>query len=340
MWIMREQMSATSARQETITKATRFSYGFMLVTIVLVGLLHLGVPFIATLFAFLALNKSQFTKRGGRWLPIVLFLIVIAAVAYGLGYVVNQAVRVLPHVAEQAIPWVIQWAKEHSIELPFTDYDSLKDLALDTVKSEVQNLGQVAKFARGATAQFAFLIVACVVAIGLFLNPRFESEGEKHAVTNNMYSMVCQAITERFKVFYQSFAMVMGAQIVISAINTVFTGIFVLIVRLPNAPVVIGATFLCGLLPVVGNLVSNSIVVGIAITVSPRIALAALIFLVVIHKMEYFLNSKIVGDRIRNPFWLTLLALILGERLMGIPGLILAPVVLSYIKLEASRIPA
>ena len=333
-------MPTASPTPETITKITRFSYGFMLLTIILIGSLHLGAPFIVALFAFLALNKFNFLKRGGRWLPVALFLILIAAAAYALGYVVNQAVRVLPHVAEQAIPWVIQWAKEHSIELPFTDYDSLKDLGLDTVKNEVQNLGRVARFARGATAQFAFLIVACVVAIGLFLNPRFESEGEKHAVTNNMYSMVCQAITERFKVLYQSFAMVMGAQIVISAINTVFTAIFVLIVRLPNAPVVIGATFLCGLLPVVGNLVSNSIVVGIAITVSPRIALAALIFLVVIHKMEYFLNSKIVGDRIRNPFWLTLLALILGERLMGIPGLILAPVVLSYIKLEASRIPA
>src|SRR6266404_8407023 len=187
---MKGRMPATSPTGETMTRTARFSYGFMLVTIILIGWLHLGPPFIAALFAFLALDKLQFVKRAGRWLPVALFLIVIAAVAYGLGYVVNQAVRVLPHVAEEAIPWVIQWAKEHSIELPFTDYDSLKDLALDTVKSEVQNLGQVAKFARGATAQFAFLIVACVVAIGLFLNPRFESEGEKHAVTNNMYSMV------------------------------------------------------------------------------------------------------------------------------------------------------
>jgi predicted PurR-regulated permease PerM len=34
---------------------------------------------------------------------------------------------------------------------------------------------------------------------------------------------------------------------------------------------------------------------------------------------------------------MTLLALILGEKLMGIPGMILAPVVLHYIKVEASR---
>jgi len=58
---------------------------------------------------------------------------------------------------------------------------------------------------------------------------------------------------------------------------------------------------------------------------------------VLIHKLEYFLNSKIIGDRIKNPMWLTLVGLVLGEKLMGIPGMILAPVVLHYIKVEASR---
>src|SRR5204862_3542087 len=96
--------------------------------------------------------------------------------------------------------------------------------------------------------------------------------------------------------------------------------------------------FLCGLLPVLGNLISNAIIVALCFTISPKMALAALIFLIVIHKLEYFLNSKIVGDRIRNPVWLTLLGLILGEKLMGIPGMILAPVILNYLKMEASGI--
>jgi predicted PurR-regulated permease PerM len=138
---------------------------------------------------------------------------------------------------------------------------------------------------------------------------------------------------------YESFVTIMGAQIIISAINTLLTAIFVLALHFPYAVVVIGITFLCGLLPVVGNLLSNTIVVAIGFTVSPRTALVALIFLIVIHKLEYFLNSKIVGWRIHNPLWLTLLALIIGERLLGLPGMILAPVVLNYLRLETSRIP-
>ncbi|MEK7706912.1 MAG: AI-2E family transporter, partial [Verrucomicrobiota bacterium] len=89
--------------------------------------------------------------------------------------------------------------------------------------------------------------------------------------------------------------------------------------------------------PIIGNIISNTLSVGVGFTISPQMALIALIFLVVIHKLEYFLNSKIIGDRIKNPMWLTLIGIVLGEKLMGVPGMILAPVVLHYIKVEASR---
>ena len=235
-----------------------------------------------------------------------------------------------------AVLALIAWAKAYHIELPFTDFDSLKDFAVDTTKSEVYYLGSAVRFARGAATEFVLLVAGCVVAISIFLNPDFELPG---AVRENPYSRCCREISKRFAVLYRSFVTVMGAQITISAINTILTGIFVLAVQLPYGVVVLGATFLCGLLPVVGNLISNTIVVGIGFTVSPRIALAALVFLVIIHKLEYFLNSKIVGWRISNPLWLTLLGLVVGERLLGIPGMILAPVVLNYIKVEASGSP-
>jgi predicted PurR-regulated permease PerM len=80
------------------------------------------------------------------------------------------------------------------------------------------------------------------------------------------------------------------------------------------------------------------VIVALSFRVSPQLAIWSLVFLVALHKLEYFLNSKIIGERIKNPVWLTLLGLIIGERLMGIPGMILAPVVLNFIKVEASKI--
>ncbi len=97
----------------------------------------------------------------------------------------------------------------------------------------------------------------------------------------------------------------------------------------------VALTFLCGLLPIIGNIISNTLIVGVSFTISPNMALVALIFLIVIHKLEYFLNSKIIGDRIKNPDVADAHRLVLGEKLMGIPGMILAPVVLHYIKVEA-----
>ena len=331
-------MANVASIRPTGISPTRFSYLFMAGTLILVGGFRLTTPLLVAIFAYLALTKLHFVKRGGKAVAVVLFLILLSGISYGLGHFINDTVRALPEIADKAIPSVIQWAREYQIELPFTDYDSLKDLAFDTVKSQVNYLGNVARIARGATTQFLFWLVGCVVAISLFLNPRLELEREKHAVQANLYSLCCDQIAKRFQLLYQSFAMVIGAQITISAINTVLTAIFVMVVGLPYAAVVIGATFLCGLVPVIGNLVSNTVIVGIGFTMSPRMAFAALIFLVAVHKLEYFLNSKIIGHRIRNPLWLTLLALVLGEKLMGIPGMILAPVLLHYLKVETSGI--
>ena len=129
-------------------------------------------------------------------------------------------------------------------------------------------------------------MVGCVVAISLFLNARLELDREKYVLQTTSTPSAATRSRLRFAALYQSFATVMGAQIAISAINTVLTMIFVLAVELPYAVVIIGVTFLCGLLPVIGNLISNTIIVGIAFTVSPKLA-EALAFLMAIHKLEY-----------------------------------------------------
>jgi predicted PurR-regulated permease PerM len=228
----------------------------------------------------------------------------------------------------------VDYAERQGVELPFTDYASLRTLAIGEVKDGLANVG---RYIRTAIFEIASLIIGLVVAVSLFLNARWQMEGDPHAVSDSLYALVSKELAQRFKTFYRSFATVIGAQIIISTINTGLTAAFLSYYSFPYASVIIIFTFLCGLLPILGNLISNTLIVGVAFTLSPKMAFFSLIFLVVIHKLEYFLNSKIIGDRIKNPMWLTLLGLVLGERLMGIPGMILAPVVLHYIKVEASR---
>ena len=53
-----------------------------------------------------------------------------------------------------------------------------------------------------------------------------------------------------------------------------------LVVRLPHSRVLFGIAFLCGMLPIVGNLISNTIIVCVGFLISPGTALAALVFLI------------------------------------------------------------
>jgi predicted PurR-regulated permease PerM len=150
------------------------------------------------------------------------------------------------------------------------------------------------------------------------------------------------ALTVRISRFADAFRQIIFAQVKISAINTVFTGIFLAAilpafgVHLPLTKTLIAITFVVGLLPVVGNLISNTAIFVVGLSISVYVAIAALVFLVVIHKLEYFLNARIVGTRIHAYAWELLIAMILLEVAFGIAGLIAAPIYYAYIKNELS----
>ena len=104
--------------------------------------------------------------------------------------------------------------------------------------------------------------------------------------------------------------------------------------HVPLAKTVLVITFLVGLLPVVGNLISNTIIVILSLSVSLPVAIASLIFLVVIHKFEYFLNAHMIGTQVHAHAWELLLAMLVMEAAFGIPGLIAAPIYYAYVKDE------
>jgi predicted PurR-regulated permease PerM len=151
------------------------------------------------------------------------------------------------------------------------------------------------------------------------------------------------ALALRISRFAHAFRLIIFAQVKISAINTIFTGIFIagilptFGVHLPLAKTLIAITFLAGLLPIVGNLISNSLICIVALSISIYAGIAALIFLVVIHKLEYFLNAKIVGAETRSSAWELLCAMVFLEAAFGSAGLIAAPLYYAYIKNEFSE---
>ena len=137
-----------------------------------------------------------------------------------------------------------------------------------------------------------------------------------------------------------AFRRVVFAQVRISLINTVFTAAYLALilpsfgVDLPLRKTLIAVTFLAGLLPVIGNLISNTVIVIVSLSHSFVVALASLVFLVVIHKLEYFLNARIIGVSIESRAWELLAAMLAMEAVFGIYGLIAAPIYYAYLKDE------
>jgi predicted PurR-regulated permease PerM len=148
------------------------------------------------------------------------------------------------------------------------------------------------------------------------------------------------ALTERARRVGDAFRRVVFAQVRISALNTVLTAIYLMVVlplfgiHLPLTKTMILITFLAGLLPVLGNLISNVVIVIISLSFSLHAAIASLAFLVIIHKLEYFINARIVGSQIEASAWELLLAMVVMEATFGVVGVIAAPVFYAYLKSE------
>lgn len=181
------------------------------------------------------------------------------------------------------------------------------------------------------------VIVAAHVLVGLIVGGMLAL---REVSPHRPIKPLTAALTERAHRLADAFRRIVFAQVRISALNTLFTGLYLVVVlplfgvHLPLTKTLVVLTFLAGLLPVVGNLISNAIIVVVSLAHSPQAAMASLGFLVVVHKLEYFLNARIVGSRISAQAWELLLAMLAMEAAFGLPGIVAAPIFYAYLKQE------
>ncbi|MBS0967631.1 AI-2E family transporter [Nissabacter archeti] len=147
-------------------------------------------------------------------------------------------------------------------------------------------------------------------------------------------------LLQRMQLLASAFRNIVFAQFKISLINTVLSAAFLFGVlplfgiHLPLAKTLVVVTFVCGLIPVIGNLLSNTLIFIVGLSLSLWVALLVLSYLIIIHKVEYFLNARIVGTRINARSWEILLAILIFESAFGLPGVIAAPIYYAYLKNE------
>jgi predicted PurR-regulated permease PerM len=151
---------------------------------------------------------------------------------------------------------------------------------------------------------------------------------------------IVTALHKRIRQLATAFERIVFAQIKISLFNTFLTAIYLMLIlplfgyRLPFSSILIPLTFILGMLPIVGNVLSNTIIVVLSSGISLHLAAFSLLFLIVIHKLEYFINARIMGGEIRSSAWEMLLAMLTMEAAFGMAGVVAAPIVYAWIKSE------
>lgn len=227
--------------------------------------------------------------------------------------ILDRARETLPAAMQEWIPVdamdlkdkIVAWLKEHAAELKKAGSEAGHGLAYALIG----------------------LVIGALVSL-------------REAVPGRTPGPLARALSESVAKLADAFRRIVFAQVRISALNTVLTAIYLMVVlpmfgvHLPLAKTMILITFLAGLLPVIGNLISNTVIVVISLSVSLHAAIAALVFLVVIHKLEYFINARIVGSQIEAAAWELLLVMLVMEAAFGIIGVVAAPVYYAYVKSE------
>lgn len=312
------------------------SYLCVLAVAIAVVLLHLGPALLAGLLSFTILEISHrrvtrwLRRENLRWAAVLAFAIVAVAGGWTVVYFVQNALRTLPNLLVELWPQIHALADQYQFTLPFGDTDELRELG---VLSITENFEVVTKTGGLLTERVFHVVLGVFIAVLAFTSPAGPARS-----SDSLGDQLWGEISDRVRVFMHSFELVFGAQVAISAINATLSGIFLVTLGFPNAGFLVVATFLLGLLPIIGNVLSNTLIVGVGITLSLEYAVLALVFLVTIHKLEYFLNSRIVGGSIRLPMWQTLLGILVGEVVLGVPGIVIAPALIHYVREELTAI--
>lgn len=212
--------------------------------------------------------------------------------------------------------------------LPQGDVSQIRATLVEWLLDHAQ---EIRVFGGNAGHALAMVVIGLIIGSFVALN-----EGrEKHTL-----GPLAAAMTERVDHLGEAFRKVVFAQVRISLLNTFLTGLYLAVVlpsfgvQLPFVKTMIVITFVVGLMPVIGNLISNTVIVIISFNHSLQAAFASLAFLVIIHKLEYFVNARIIGGQIKAYTWELLTTMLVMEAAFGVQGVIAAPVFYAYLKRE------
>ncbi len=292
------------------SKITLFSQAFAgvaLVAVLLLGLLPalLGGLLTYQLVIYGARRLGEIGVRpliGKTILIIVIALVIVAVFTIG-GYMFASYISEGPESLVVLLQRMADVVISGSSYLPLWTHQYLPENIDEWQQTAsgwlLENAAYFSVVGRDSVLFVVHLLVGMVIGGMVAMNPAAPSRR----------APLSHALSERVELMGLAFRRVVFSQVRISALNTLLTGIFLGIImpilgyELPLVKTMVVVTFIVGLMPIIGNIISNTIIFLISVSVAPVAAVVALIYLILIHKLEYFVNARIIGTQIRAKAW-------------------------------------
>src|SRR5205823_12170803 len=170
----------------------------------------------------------------------------------GLSALLQKMAEIVEGSRERLAPWMHAW-------LPEGDADTIKESIARWLREHAAELTRIGG-AAGSNAMHAL--------IGMVLGGLVSLRSASSRVAT---APLARALSVQVGRFSDAFRQIVFAQTRISALNTLLTALYLMValplsgVALPFVKTMVLATFVIGLVPIVGNLVTNTIIVVISL---------------------------------------------------------------------------
>lgn len=298
--------------------------------------------FLAMLFSLFVLHFSEdltdkYIINHNKWkkiLSVILSATILISVITGIYFSFKLMTDDLNNLIQISQPKIISLAQKYNYDI--NSMKEIYDLIYGFIKEHLN-------FVTGGVA------LLLKVSIGIIFGLIFHFSKIDNKKNDNLEGKIINDLLYYSDKMFISFKNIMGIQIIIALMNTTIISFLALgltyfwtyfstdgtnAVFLPYWYIIIPLTFVLSLVPVVGNIIINLILIMATIQISPSFVIFGLLVFVVIHKLELIVIGKKMNEKVNVPFSFIIVSMALGEMLFhSMSGMLLGMVILLTISL-------
>ena len=229
-------------------------------------------------------------------------------------------------IIEENLVKLDEFAAKYGITLGASSWPDSMYSSFDSWMNEItNNLSATMSTIMGIGAVVANIIIGAILAVYFLIGKRRLFAGVakfRHALlTDDQYRRHTAFLKRSINVFSRYISYTLLEAIGVGAVNA----IFMLIARFPNVALISVVVGVTNLLPTFGPIAGGIIGAFLLFVEEPVYALIFVIFTFVLQLIDgYIIKPKLFGDTMGLPSVLTLISIIIGGKLFGTIGILLA----------------